>query len=217
MSALTPVACFDFDGTLCPGDSIVPYLRYCISHGLAPKRQLGTAAEAFFLQKIKQITPIEAKQRAFSFLVQVDPKELTLLGQSFVRDILLPHIPCEAITYLDSIKRAGYHIVVVSASLSVYMQYLPDILPVDDVLCTEISFASGFFLGPNCRDEEKVRRISAFLSNHPNLDASPALAAGDSYHDIPMLSMAKQTLLVNPDRRLQTAFPDAPIAPWSCK
>ena len=217
MSALTPVACFDFDGTLCPGDSIVPFLRYCISHGLAPKSQLGTAAVAFFLQKTRQITPIEAKKRSFAFLAHADEKELTLLCQSFVQDILLPRIPRQALTYLDSIRHDGYHVVVVSASLSVYMQYLPGILPVDHVLSTEISLDTGICLGPNCRDEEKMKRISAFLLSRSNLAPSPALAVGNSYHDIPMLRMAKDQLLVDPDRRLRTAFPDAHIAPWSCK
>ena len=51
MSDLIPVAAFDFDGTLCPGDSIVPFLRFCIQEGLAGKAQFFRAARGFLLQK----------------------------------------------------------------------------------------------------------------------------------------------------------------------
>ena len=51
----TAFAFFDFDATLARGDSILPYLLYCIRRGLAPRRQLLKAAAAFLRWKLQRV------------------------------------------------------------------------------------------------------------------------------------------------------------------
>ena len=41
------IAFFDFDDTLARGDSILPFLLYCIRKRISPRRQLVKAAGAF--------------------------------------------------------------------------------------------------------------------------------------------------------------------------
>ena len=47
------IAFFDFDDTLARGDSILPFLLYCIRRGIAPRRQLVKAAGAFLYWKLR--------------------------------------------------------------------------------------------------------------------------------------------------------------------
>ena len=46
------IAFFDFDDTLARGDSILPFLLYCIRKRIAPRRQLVKAAGAFLYWKV---------------------------------------------------------------------------------------------------------------------------------------------------------------------
>ena len=43
----TAFALFDFDGTLCRGDSILPYLTFAVGRKAAPVGQLGRALSGY--------------------------------------------------------------------------------------------------------------------------------------------------------------------------
>lgn len=47
------IAFFDFDDTLARGDSILPFLLYCIRKRISPRRQLIKAAGAFLYWKLR--------------------------------------------------------------------------------------------------------------------------------------------------------------------
>lgn len=49
------IAFFDFDDTLARGDSILPFLLYCIRKRIAPRRQLVKAAGAFLYWKLRPV------------------------------------------------------------------------------------------------------------------------------------------------------------------
>ncbi len=221
MSALMPLAVFDFDGTLCPGDSIVSFLSFCIQEKLAKPSQLLKAGKGFFLQKTGRITPSYAKALTLSFLADHSVAEIRPYAQRFVRDVLKPRIYPDAQKWLDKLHTEGYHIMVVSASTDIYMQFLPEILPVDTVLSTVYEIQEGhLYTGrvlSNCRDQEKAVRIQAWYANHPQFAWPPALACGDSYHDIDMLHLSPHPVLVHPDAALQDAFPGAECLNWKRK
>ena len=209
---------FDFDGTLCPGDSILPFLSFCIQEKLAKPHQYLLAARGFLLQKAGRITPSDAKAVTLSFLAGRSLTELEPYARRFVHDTLRPRIYPEAGKMLDKLHAEGYHIMVVSASTDVYMRFLPEILPVDTVLSTVCEVQEGcFYTGrilSNCRGEEKVRRITAWLRDHTQTAWPPMYAFGDSRYDIDMLRLSPNPTLIHPDRHLRAAFPDAPVLSW---
>ena len=217
-SVRIPVACLDFDGTLCPGDSIVPFLLFSIRSGLAPGRQLFSAAAGFLLQKLHVISPGRATAMTLSFLKGKDEEEIRALGRRFAEEKLLPRCFPGALAFLDKLHAEGYHTVIVSASTDVYMFAMQDLLRADAVLSTVVETdARGKYTGrilSNCRGEEKVRRIRAYLAGHPELDGRVSLAVGDSLHDLPMLGMAQTRLIVGSSRKLKNACPQAESAGW---
>ena len=219
MSALIPIAVFDFDGTLCPGDSIVPFLSFCVHEGLAKPTQFLKAAKGFLLQKTGRISPSQAKALTLSFLSSRSIQEIQPYALRFVRDYLKPHIYPEAQKCLDKLHAEGYHILVVSASTDVYMRFLPEILPVDTVLSTICETQEGqWYTGrilSNCRDQEKVRRLLTWHEQHPQCAWPPVCAYGDSCHDVDLLRLAMHPMLVHPDKTLRQAFPDAPECSWT--
>ena len=90
------IAFFDFDDTLARGDSILPFLLYCIRRGIAPRRQLVKAAGAFLYWKLRPSQASRAKSATLSFLKGRSADEMLDVARAFFRDDHLPvycHMP----------------------------------------------------------------------------------------------------------------------------
>lgn len=191
------LALFDFDGTLCPGDSIVPFLRFCIRAGAAPATQWLKAAAGYVGQRLRLIPVSRAKAMTLSFIRGKTREETDALARQFFREHIVPRCYAEGLREIERLRREGVLVAVVSASPEVYMRVLPEFLPADALLATPCAIGpDGRYtgeVGPNCRDEEKVRRVRSAWPD----DAEIVAAYGDSAHDLPMLSMAERAVLVN--------------------
>jgi len=104
-------------------------------------------------------------------------------------------------------REAGHRVVIVSASLDSYLRRVGELLRVDAVLCSEMEerdgTLTGRLVGPNCRGEEKVRRVRRWLRDEP----AELWAYGDSKGDAELLAAAAHPFLVG--RQRLAATPDA--------
>lgn len=195
------LAVFDFDGTLCPGDSIVPYLRFCVREGAAPRSQWLRAAAGYLRQRVHPSEVSVAKAQSLSFIAGRGKAEMDALAEQFFRECLVPRLFPEGIGAMEAVRAAGCCVLVVSASASVYMDALPKFMPADAVLSTACEVKDGRYtgrVGPNCRGEEKITRIRAWAAGEP---FEIVRAYGDSFHDAPVLALAQEPFWVNPSRR----------------
>lgn len=215
---MTKCSFFDFDNTLCRGDSVVPYLLYAIKSGKAPKRQLLRAAWGYLIQLGRPGKISRAKEHTFSFIKGKTQAEMDDMAREFLREVISPRLLEDAIAELWQLKSSGHTVVVVSASADVYMRLLPEFLPVDAVLATHCAVENGVYTGrveENCKGTEKPRRIAQWLKeNGMELDAEDSGAYGDSLSDAPMLHLVGQPVLVNPGKKLAAAFPKARRVQW---
>lgn len=212
-------ALFDFDKTLSRGDSVVPFLLYCIRRGVAPVGQLPRALHGYVRQRIHPEQIALAKEWTLSFLAGRAKAEVDELARDFWRDALRQRIFRQGEAELARLRAEGYAIVVVSASASAYMNVLPEFLPVDGVLATVCGVdADGRYngrVGENCKGVQKPLRIAEYLAaNHLTLDYDASRAYGDSASDAPMLSLVANPVLVNPQPGLRKAFPEARVVKW---
>ncbi len=200
-------AVFDFDGTLCPGDSVVRYLRFCVREGIAPKRQWIEAARGYFDQRLHPERISAAKARALSFIAGRERSVMDEAAKRFFAEELKPRFHAEGLREMERLGAAGCRIVVLSASASVYMDALTEFMPADAVLSTPCECVGGRYtgrVGANCRDEEKVRRLREWADDEELRIVS---AYGDSVHDVPLLSLAEEPVWVNPSGKALRAFP----------
>lgn len=215
---ITKCAFFDFDDTLCRGDSVVPYLLYAIRKGAAPWTQLLRAVRGYLRQIGHPEKISSAKETTFSFIKGQPQHKLDELARGFFREVIMSRLFPQAMAELWKLRAEGYTIVVVSASADVYMRLLPEFLPVDAVLSTRCEAVDCVYTGhveSNCKGEEKPRRIAAWLQeNNLTLDESATRAYGDSASDAPMLRLAALPTLVNPNKKLVALLPDAPHVDW---
>ena len=209
-------ALFDFDGTLCPGDSIVPWLRFCIREGAAPAWQWLPATSGWLRQLLRPGQVISAKESTLSFIRGKTPESFAPLASRFMTESVAPRIPAAARKLVEELRSAGLKIVVISASPDLYMRCLPEVLPVDCLIATTCETdRQGLYTGritSNCRGEEKAVRWQAW-----NRDRGwqAAQAYGDSIRDLPMLSLAETPWLVNPDAALRRALPGSRVIHWT--
>ena len=213
------IAFFDFDDTLCRGDSILPYLLYCVRRGVAPWRQVLRALWGYLRWRIDPSRATNAKNLTLSYIAGRTQAEMDALGRDFFREELSPRFFPQGREELDRLKAEGYRVVVVTASADVYMRLLPEFLPVDHVIATRCPLdEAGRYTGKvdeNCKGEEKPRRIQAWLTEQGiTVDWPACRAYGDSLSDAPMLAMTGHPVLVDPKKALLCRMPNAEQVRW---
>ena len=211
------IALLDFDGTLSRGDSILPYLLYCMRQGAAPREQLFRAGGAFLRQKMRQDSLVWVKEVSLSFLRGMTEEEAAGLARGFWREQVRKRVYPEAAEALQQLRQRGLMAVVVSASPDCYMRLLPEFLPADAVIATHCEVSEGRYTGrveANCKGENKVKRVREWLKQEGLEEARIAEAYGDSLSDLPMLMMAIHPILINPSKSLREALPQAKMERW---
>lgn len=218
MNTPTAFVLTDFDDTLARGDSILPYLLYCIRRGLAPRRQLLKAAMAFLRWKLQPSTGRAAKETSLAFIRGRTVQEMDDIARDFFRQSHSARFFREGVAEMQKLRDAGCRVVVVSASSDVYMRVLPEFMPVDEVICTVCEVRDGRYtakVGKNCKGEEKVHRIMTWLDEKGlAIDEAASSGYGDSPSDAPMLLLTDAPVLVNPKRKLRQRIPEGRIVHW---
>jgi phosphatidylglycerophosphatase C len=183
------IAAFDFDGTLARRDSMVPFLRQVRGTG----RVVGATALAALRSRDRDRMKVGAIGHLFR---GVDAAELARLGKAYVPtliDLLRP----EMVDRLRWHQQEGHAVVLVSASLGVYLRPLAEHLGIDAALAVElVTGADGRLTGAvvgdlNNRGPEKVARLQAWAAERFGPEADVEVwAYGDSSGDDELLALA---------------------------
>lgn len=218
MSTPTAFAFFDFDDTLARGDSILPYLLFCIRKGHAPWRQVFKAAAGFIGWKLNPGRASVAKESTLSYIAGRTVDEMDEVARAFFREVQKKRFFLNGVEELHRLREMGVKPVIVSASADVYMRVLPEFLPVDAVISTTCEVSGGRYtghVGANCKGEEKPRRIAEWLESQGlSINKAASSGYGDSPSDAPMLLLTAAPVLVNPKRKLRERIPDGRIVRW---
>ncbi len=216
---MSKFAFFDFDDTLAKGDSVLPYLLYCIRRQYAPWTQLPRAMMSYVRWLVNPKCVSSAKETTLSFIKGRTREEMQDIARDFFRDVQMKRVYAEGLQEIMRLQSAGYQVVIVSASADVYMSVLTEFLPATAVLATHCETdAQDCYtgrVGTNCKAEEKCRRIQAWLKeNALEADWPQCRAYGDSPSDGPMLQMTGYPTLVHPKKKLRQRLPDARQVHW---
>ncbi len=211
-------ALFDFDGTLSPGDSIVPYLQLCIQSGVAPARQWIHAFLGYCAQRVNPKRTALSKEQTLSFIRGKSMELMDTVGEKFWNEYLMPRMYRDGLKVLQEMHDAGYIIWLISASPECYMHLATRFLPVDRVYATPCQHSEdGFYTGSipyNCRGKEKVAVFREAVRNCGLEQVPVQFAFGDSQHDIPMLRLAEHAVLIRPKPRVRQMLPEAEVQNW---
>ena len=206
------IAVFDFDGTVIRGDSVVALLLFARKKKRISLFGLLRAAWFGALYHLKLADALTAKRKSHDFLAQIPTRQREAFLRDFAKTLASRAFP----KALEQIKRhhdAGDTVVLCSASCECYMQYVFPLIGADFLLCTPCE-PDGRVLGPNCRGQEKVRRVYTWLDQRQLPHDILCAAYGDSKGDAPILQASAHPVLVNPQRSLRREMPKAAQVQW---
>ncbi len=189
------VAAFDFDGTLTHGGSVFDFLgavagrRAVLGAAVALAPRLAHAALAG--------GPVADATKEALFvrvLAGTDAARAAEVAADFAEAHLTARIRHEVRRRLDWHRGRGDRVVVVSASPALYIDVAARRLEADAALATRLEVddtghLTGRYEGGNCRGEEKLRRLRAWIEA-TGLEGRHLWAYGNSRGDLRMLNAA---------------------------
>ena len=124
----------------------------------------------------------------------------------FVPRLLKRGLRADAFTTLARHRRAGDTLVLLSASVDLYVPAIGRALGFAEVVCTEVQWDGNRLVGtlttPNRRGAEKARCLTALRERYPGV---PIVAYGNAASDLEHLRLAERAVLVNGTRRARRA------------
>lgn len=196
-TALRPVvAAFDVDHTVTTRDCVVPFMcrvagpsRVVAGLGWAAVRHLPAVVRG---DRNRLKAAVAAAAFAGRPLAQVERR-----GEELAAEVVASRLRADTVARLRWHAEQGHDVVLVSASFGAFLRPLARrIGGVAAVLGTELVVGpdgrcSGALLGGNCRGQEKVHRLHAWLDAHAGgRDAVDVWAYGDSPGDRELLADA---------------------------
>jgi phosphatidylglycerophosphatase C len=180
------VAAFDFDGTLSTRDNFVPFLRR-VAGTAAVSRAMALGSARIARRSRARRSRDELKAMVLRDLFTgYDAEALDEIGRGFAFEIIQRHLRADMVQRADWHRTQSHKLVIVSASLGVYLRPIAEQLRFDHVLCTELEVGpdgtlTGEMQGANVRGLEKARRLDALLAGRPTYVWAYGDSSGDKY------------------------------------
>jgi phosphatidylglycerophosphatase C len=204
------VAAFDFDGTLARGDSLIPFLVM-----VRGRARVGAALSAMGPSIAWALAGggdrDAAKQALVTRLLRGLPADkVSELGEAYALELAERRLRPDTAERVAWHRGQGHELVIVSASLTAYLDPLGRILGFDRVLATSLEAdpdgrLTGRLAGGNVRGPEKAARLRAYLDGA----ACEIWAYGDSAGDHDLFALAPGRAYLVGKR------PGQPLRPWT--
>ena len=200
MTMSISVAAFDVDNTLTVRDCVVPFMR-----SVAGFRRLLKLVFSDLGQTVRSLKKRDRDSLKIKFVEGVfagrNAREVEALGIQFASKVADGWLRGDVAARMRWHQDQGHVVVLVSASLGVYLHPLGDLLEVDAVLCTELEESSGILtgklIGQNCRGVEKAVRIQKWCQDSGMTPKDLVYAYGDSSGDVQLLELFSHPTWVN--------------------
>jgi phosphoserine phosphatase len=204
--ATAPLALFDFDGTIVDCDT---FARFCGHLIFASPWRPAVVLGALVLGLLALPALLLAGWTFASFGVWVctfalDEDHLDALMQRFAADFPRGLLMDQALVRLEACAAEGLVPVLVTGTPRLLVERLAARLglPVRVVIGSELTRRmGGYVLRSRCLGERKVRMLHEACGAEAGIQS----AYGNTQSDLPMLGLARERHLVNPDRKTREA------------
>ena len=187
------IVIFDFDGTLTTSDTLIAFIRYACGNATFLWGFL-LHLPLLVLMMLKLYDNGKCKERVFShFFHGWTEERFNQTCEAFAvshRHLLRQ----QTVNILRQAQQDGTCVLIVTASIDRWVQpFFPDV----EVLGTQVEVTNGLLTGrfhtPNCYGPEKVRRMTAIISDRSCYHIE---AYGDSRGDRELLAWADEGIKV---------------------
>jgi len=201
------LAIFDLDNTLIAGDSDHLWGQFVCEQALVDSASFARDNERFYRDYQAGNLDIDAYLRfALGPLKGRSPEELAPLHRQFMREKIEPIILPQALRLIDSHRRQGHRLLVITATNHFITRPIVDALGIADLLACEAEISDGRYTGeptgiPSYHSG-KVLRLQAWLQQQ-QLALAGSWFYSDSHNDLPLLEQVDYAVAVDPDPTLK--------------
>jgi HAD superfamily hydrolase (TIGR01490 family) len=204
------LALFDLDGTLLPTDSDHAFNAFVLGLGWADPVDFRRRNDAFFddykagrldMQAYIDFATSTWRERPLS--------EVKAAMVDFVNQVIRPAVRPQALDLVDSHRRAGDLVAVVTATNELVTRPIAALFGIDELLATElerddVGRATGRIAGTPAFREGKVSRVHQWLQRRDLRlqDFERSTFYSDSTNDLPLLEVVSHPVATNPSPEL---------------
>lgn len=204
------LALFDLDHTLLSGDSDVLWCEFLLQMGLLDDSFVERNRAMSEAYTAGSVTPADYCNFYASTLAGHGESYWQPVRERFLAEVIRPRIPDDARALLQQHRDAGHALVLTTATNRLVSALTAKDLGVDHYLATDVEMSEGVFTGRtqgvlNMRTG-KVERLRAWLREleQPGDVLRQATFYTDSINDLPLLSVVRRPVVVDPDPRLES-------------
>lgn len=207
------LAIFDLDNTLIGGDSDHLWGQFVCEQALVDSDSFARENERFYRDYQAGTLDIDAYLRfALGPLQGRSPEDLAPLHRQFMREKIEPIILPRALRLIDSHRRQGHRLLVITATNHFITRPIVDALGIADLLACEAEISDGRYTGepvgiPSYHSG-KVLRLQAWLQQQ-QLNLAGSWFYSDSHNDLPLLEQVDYAVAVDPDPTLKARAVEA--------
>ncbi len=205
-----PVAAFfDVDDTLVCGNTALLLGRFLALRGEIPLSDFALRGAYYWIGHVlHRLDYREVIRHGARLVAGRCFDDVMEWGRACVRETISGRIYSEALSAIDTHRRAGHRVVLVSSAPRMVIEALAGHLSVGDALYTDGEVADGIVTGrvlePACWGEGKRQLAEAFARAH-GLSLLLSYFYTDSVTDLPLLRRVGHPRAVKPDRHLRKA------------
>ena len=201
-----PVVVFDLDGTITRSDTYVPFLLYALYKQPLKILRLPVLAIDVLRYKVGSQSNSWLKTRFLDAILAGQKRAvIENWAKSFSLYIFDKGLHLDAISTINSHQERGHDLVLLSASLDIYVELLGEYLGFKHIICTRTNWENNVLgselNGGNCYGKSKVQRLNQWLSHRT--DKFVLIAYADHKSDFPILKIAQRGIVINPDKMLR--------------
>ena len=133
-------------------------------------------------------------------------EELIKIAKEYFEICMRPNINEKLKKLLERLRQLDYKIIIVSGGYDVYLNFLKEFIGGNILVSSELYFVNGIFTGGikglDCIGFNKILKLKekGILIN--KLECKDIVTISDSFYDLPLFSLAKYKIVVNPDVKL---------------
>lgn len=201
-------AFFDFDGTLIRGESGKYGFNFLREKGFKVPLPFMIKALFYYIQyKREKITEEEMSDVLLIFYKGHTVDEFKKHVPEFYEKYIKNDISQKIVDRIEFHRKKGDLLVIASASLCYFMEYVKEQLKFDDMLCTRLEtdekgVFTGRAAGGICIRDKKKQCVVEYATTH-NVDLSRSFGYGNHHTDIPFLEVVGHPVAVNPTKTLR--------------
>jgi phosphatidylglycerophosphatase C len=204
---------FDLDGTITHRDTLVPFVLRCAARHPVRALRLAGVLPALLRYLLGRADRGELKGALLrAALGGMTREQIAAWTREFVPQLLARGVFRDALTAVRAHLEAGDHLVLMSASVDLYVPDIGRALGFHETVCSRVRWSGdrldGRLDGPNCRDLEKARQLERIA---PRFPGRLIVAYGNSAPDLDHLRLATRAVLVNAPPRLRERAAALPV------